>query len=98
MFGVRFQSDYAAASGKRSREPNRAVTAERANLQDLAGLAGSCQKMKEHSLGRGDLNRRQTCSGGGQEGSLQRGIRRMQQIGDVLINGRPNFLSHGFPY
>ena len=94
VFRVHFQRYQATASGQRTREPDCAVSAKRADFENRTCALNSGQEMQEFSLWRGDLNGGQTRLGASAEGRFQGRVRRNQQIGDVVVNGCPLFLAH----
>ena len=95
VFRVRLQRDQSTFGRQRPREQDRAVTAESADLQDIARPLNSGQQLEQFALVRRDFDRRQP----GRAASLQRRVEsrvgRREQIVDVVVNGGPSFPRHG---
>ena len=92
--GLELEAQEPPARGKGAPEPDRAVTAEGADLEDLAGARHLCQQLQEPALDGGHVDRRQPGRPAVRERLLEGGIGRQQQPGEVLVNGCPLLDSH----
>src|SRR5262249_19165715 len=91
---IELERDDASPFGERAREPDRAVAAERTDLEDAARPEHEREQVKELALRGRDRNRRQARGGARVQRGLERRIDGQEGIDDVLIDGGPGLRRH----
>src|SRR5262249_61256009 len=81
-------------AGQRAGEPDRAVAAERADLEDPARSLDEGEQVEELALRGRNRNRRQAGAGARAQGGIERGIGGHEGIDDVLIDSGPGVRRH----
>ncbi len=81
-------------SGGAAGEPDGAVSAERADLEDVFGAVHAGEEMEELALIWRNVDGRQVSGNAGGEGGVERGIGGDEEIGQVTINSCPVVLRH----
>ena len=93
---VGLERDQPATGGERTREPDRAVAAQRADLEDSPRTLDPCQEHQELALAGRDVVRRQLRLGIRPDGCIQGRIGLHEKICDVAVDRGPLLLIHGF--
>src|SRR5262249_47025908 len=92
--GRELERDDAAAGREGPREPDRAVPAERAELEDPPRAADPSEEVEELPLGRRDVDRRQARGRVRLERGGERVVRRGDRVGEVTVDLRPALVGH----
>lgn len=92
---LRLERDQATAGRQRPPQPDRAVTAEGAELEDRPRLARLRQQVQQLALGRRDLDRRQARRVARPQRGLERLVVGSQQARYVVVDGSPSLPCHG---
>ena len=89
MLRVGFEGDQTATRLERPRQPDAAVAAQRADLQNLRRARQLRQQHEQLALAGADADRRQPGCITGRQRRIEDGIGGHQQIRGVLIDRRP---------
>ncbi len=89
MGGIEFQRDDLARGADRASEPDRAVSAERSDLENIARQAHSRQKIEELALVRRHVDGRETGLGVGGECRVENRIFTYQRGDKVTVDFCP---------
>ena len=93
VVGVELEADQAAIVRERSRHPDRAVPAERADLEDPACFDGLREDVQELPLRGRDRDVRQLCAV--LHRRFKHGIGGLEQASGVRVDGVPAVVIHG---
>src|SRR5208282_3877671 len=95
MFRLVFQRDESSTGRQCPGKPDRTVSAQRANFQDILCPVQTGQQMQELALCRGHLDIRQTSRRAGCKGRVESRVWRNEEISQIAIDGGPGFVEHG---
>jgi hypothetical protein len=97
MFRFVFQRYQPSVCRQGTRQPDGAVAAERAELENAFRPLHPREEMEEFALRRRDLDFRQSTGHTGGQSFLEHGIMRHEQIAEVIVDGGPGFFVHQGP-
>jgi len=89
VVGVEFQREEQAVGGERAREPEGAVAAEGAYLQDAAGMREAREQMQELALVGRNVDGGKPGGGVGGERSGEGGVVTAESVGEVGVDSGP---------
>jgi hypothetical protein len=84
-----FERDETAVRRQRARQPDGAITGERADLEDPPRPMDPREQVQELALGRRHADRRQARRASGLLRGIEHGIGRQQQAGNVFVDSGP---------
>ena len=94
VFGIELECDEATGWRERAGQPDGAVSAEGADLEDICGSLNACDQVEELALVGSDVDRRKASAGVRLYGFVDGFVRVDESADEVLLDCCPEILIH----